>query len=1011
MNRHVTRVGSRPLGLSLLLSLTLLSALGCDGDGAPGVGGGEAGGEAGGRPPQVFDDHTTARIPSVERFEELSVDDGESGSIVKFLLSGFQPDEPQGLRFLDGGFYALHDEVYWMRLLNGLRVWGLESVEPVRGLSVPTVAEAYLWALRQRDEGLDLPLDLTFTAGGRLYSPYFYRVALGRPRHIALGTVLHIPARAGRVRPEELWAFELEYSDEPTPAEVESMRERLRSALPPEASDLMWLTRSPQQEEVASQMERERLAGWDRVVSYPELTTPGEVRVYSEGLTAGRLYVIRAGEERPTLPSRTVLLFDHVPDELPATQGLITTVPQTPLAHINLLAQNRGIPNLYVSGLMTTPLVSQVEPLRPGVILWAKAPDEWRLEPLTQEEYQAYERLVTPPARELPAVELSSQPLTYALEDLTFAQSRSLRSVLGGKASGLVSCLESELPTPYRPLVVTGRAYQEHLAPVQAQLEALLTHYAFADERVRALCLEGRPGFMTRFPRPQDHHELEELITSLRAERGEEDPVVWWSARGGVQAVIREQAIDGDTLRALMETLRERFEALSPLQGLRFRSSSNVEDLEGFNGAGLYSSETGYLYPQAQAGSARSKSVAWALREVWASYWGVEAYQERAREGVSHLSGHMSALVHPNFQDELERSNGVVILTLAPPVSDQLPEVAPMMGSQLIATATINSQAGALSVTNPERPGALPEVIEVSVSVASDASPELSWPYEGLAQPYSEWSEALELRVERVQSSTERATVLSDEQARTLALGALEASARWLTVERRRAPSSQATRFLTLDLEFRGVDASWPLARRAPSEVGGGEERLVLKQARPLEPWSRGLGGELLELAVPRDLIRRARRIERVTCALPLPEELGGGEAHISAHQLYTNPLMRPDLGYEERPFTIDVRAEGWPAQAEGEAWYVTHEEVSFTTSEVGGAWALRVIPRYEPAGPSPLAYLSISTRQDGGVEVSWINAGDSITWSAEGACEREPLFAEPSEFLRGLLEQRGVGE
>ena len=31
---------------------------------------------------------------------------------------------------------------------------------------------------------------------------------------------------------------------------------------------------------------------------------------------------------------------------------------------------------------------------------------------------------------------------------------------------------------------------------------------------------------------------------------------------------------------------------------LRFRSSSSVEDIEGFNGAGLYTSYTGYLHPE-----------------------------------------------------------------------------------------------------------------------------------------------------------------------------------------------------------------------------------------------------------------------------------------------------------------------------------------------------------------------------------------------------------------------------
>lgn len=1016
-----------PVVLGLASLALLLTSWGCDdhGRGARNEAGSEAGSEAGHGaggaagevPPQGFDDHTVRQLETVARFEEHSVDDGESGSIVKFFLSGFQPDEAPELRFLDGRFYSLHDEVYWMRLLNGRYVWGFEHIEPVRGLSLPTVESAYSWTRQQLERGLTLPLDLTITSGGRLYSPYFYRVALSRPRHIALGTILHIPARAGRVRPEELWAFELEYSDDPTPEEVASISARLRAALPPEAGELLWLTRSPQQDETADHMERERLPEWDHVLRYHELTTPGEVRVYSEGLTAGRLYVIHAGEERPPLRSeRSILLFDHVPDELPPTQGLITTVPQTPLAHINLLAQNRGIPNLYVSGLISNPMVSQFQAFRPGVILWAQAPDEWRLEVLSDQEYSAYEQLLSPAERSLPAVELSSQPLTYSLEELSLSLSLTLRGVLGGKAAGLVACLEAEGATPYRPLVITGRAYEEHLSPWRERLEGLLSHYAFADERLRTLCLEGPLGLASRFPSAADQAMAVEWIEMLRGDRGADDPVVWWAAQGGVQRVIRDTPIAPETFEALLLSLREHFEALSPQQGLRFRSSSNVEDLEGFNGAGLYSSETGYLYPQAQEGSRRSKTVAWALREVWASYWGVEAVQERQREGIPHLDGHMSALVHPHFQDELELANGVVILTLTPPPSDQLPEVSagPSAGegARVVATVLINSQAGALSVTNPERPGALPEVIEVTISAPEEGAAELGWPYTGLARPYSEWLDRLEVRVTRLQGSTERGEVLSEEQARELAARSLEASARWLSEERRRSLSAQAPRFLILDLEFRVVDASWPLARRAPTEVGGGLDRVVLKQARPLEPWSRGLGAELLALDVPRDLLRRARRIERVSCELTLPAELGGGLATLSAHQLYTSPLARPSLGYEERPFTVELSARGWPQQGEGETWSATYEQVSLTSGAQGAPWTLRVTPKLDAgAPPSPFAHLSLVADGADEVEFTWLNAGAQTIWTGRGTCERAPLFAEPSEYLRAILESRGARE
>lgn len=1009
LNRFLYPIYLVYLGMALSLSWS------CDGEDTPqpNDAGIEAGTLGGTRTSLGFDDHMVSKIISTEHFDALSTEDGDHGSIVKFYLTGFQNDAVETVHFLDGSFYQLHDELYWMRLLNGLRVWGIEHIEPIRGLSLSTVEEAYQWAHQQQALGYDLPLDLIFANDERLYSPYFYQVALGRPRQIALGTVLHIPARQERVKPEEIWAYELEFSDQPTADEIVTMSRRLRAALPPEASELMWLTRSPAQEALAEQMREEQLPEWDQIISYYDLTTPGEVKVYSEGLSAGRLYVIRAGEDRPLLPNQSILLFDHVPDELPATQGLITTVPQTPLAHINLLAQNRGIPNLYVSGLSMSPLINQFEMFHPGVILWAREPDQWRLELMSQEELNTYRSLLRPPMRTLSEVNLSSQPLIYDLEALNLAQSLSLRSVMGGKAAGLVACLETQAATPYRPLVITGRAYEEHIRPFKPYLEGLFEHPAFRNEQVRAISLEGLLGFMQRYP-GTEREELDQVISTLRMEHGDDDPVVWWSDRGGVQNVLRTKPISMDHFGEILSTLRTHFEALSPQQGLRFRSSSNVEDLEGFNGAGLYSSKTGYLYPQAQMGTARSKTVDWALREVWASYWGVEAFRERETEGIPHLSGHMSALVHPNFQDELELANGVVVLTLTPPPTTQLPEQSQDELPSMIAKVVINAQAGALSVTNPDRLGALPEVIQAQVWIRNEAWSRLTWPYENLAQHDQEWSSGVEINLERLQPSSEQEQVLNDEQIQHIVLRSLEASARWLTEERRRTPSAQATRFLTLDLEFRLMGSTWPLARRTPEEVGGGSERIILKQARPLVSSSRGLSEGLYELDIPRDLLWRARRIERITCDIELPMELGGGTAFLSVHQIYTDPLAQPDLGYDSRPFSADLSLEGWPLQEEATPWYSNHENLTFLSGNEGSGnegqpWSLQITPHYDFIRPAPIAYLSMHAQDDSldNVSIDWINHHADEVNHQTAHCIREPLFAEPSEYLRILLESR----
>jgi pyruvate,water dikinase len=84
----------------------------------------------------------------------------------------------------------------------------------------------------------------------------------------------------------------------------------------------------------------------------------------------------------------------------------------------------------------------------------------------------------------------------------------------------------------------------------------------------------------------------------------------------------------------------------------RFRYSTNAEDLEGFNGAGLYSSYSGKL-------NHVKKTLEIVINKVWASLWNYIAYEERDYFKINHLSTAMGILVHRSFHDE--DANSVVI--------------------------------------------------------------------------------------------------------------------------------------------------------------------------------------------------------------------------------------------------------------------------------------------------------------------------------------------------------------
>ena len=63
----------------------------------------------------------------------------------------------------------------------------------------------------------------------------------------------------------------------------------------------------------------------------------------------GFLRVMEPGE-RPD--PRDVVIYAALPNELSRVAGIITTVPQTPLSHVNLRAVQDGVPNAYIRGAL-----------------------------------------------------------------------------------------------------------------------------------------------------------------------------------------------------------------------------------------------------------------------------------------------------------------------------------------------------------------------------------------------------------------------------------------------------------------------------------------------------------------------------------------------------------------------------------------------------------------------------------------------------------------------------------
>jgi phosphoenolpyruvate synthase/pyruvate phosphate dikinase len=99
-----------------------------------------------------------------------------------------------------------------------------------------------------------------------------------------------------------------------------------------------------------------------------------------------------------------------------------------------------------------------------------------------------------------------------------------------------------------------------------------------------------------------------------------------------LRARILRAPINPKTLAAVSEKVQKDLGG----KGVFVRSSTNAEDLEGFNGAGLYDTVPNVI---------GKKALGEALKQVWASLWNFHAVEERALFNIDHRACYAGVLV------------------------------------------------------------------------------------------------------------------------------------------------------------------------------------------------------------------------------------------------------------------------------------------------------------------------------------------------------------------------------
>src|SRR5262249_3655030 len=129
------------------------------------------------------------------------------------------------------------------------------------------------------------------------------------------------------------------------------------------------------------------------------------------------------------------------------------------------------------------------------------------------------------------------------------------------------------------------------------------------------------------------HNGLDKKVEALLAAKKFATDAAWRSAQlDELRKAILDAPIDPATLDMLYKRVRLKLGG----KGVFVRSSSNSEDLPGFNGAGLYDTVGNVVGKQA---------LGTALKKVWASLWNLRAVEERAAFGIDHRQAFMGVLV------------------------------------------------------------------------------------------------------------------------------------------------------------------------------------------------------------------------------------------------------------------------------------------------------------------------------------------------------------------------------
>lgn len=488
-----------------------------------------------------------------------------------------------------------------------------------------------------------------------------------------------------------------------------------------------------------------------------ELVLPGQTTrriVYHNSWSVGRIRVLTATQveafaQQGGISQFDILIVDRVPREIPPVAGLISATPTVASSHVALFAKMLDIPLVFEPDAFTNPNWTALD----GKFVFIQS-GEYKITTLTDLKKTDIDRLLE---IKFPKIQLQPQ-LDLKRKDIVRVATLQAkdRGAYGGKAAqlGLVIQLFPN-NSPTEALAIPTSFFTDYLA--SAKLPNGTTLQAFINAKLKSIA---------------------PMQTSLKMVS---------STMSEIREAMKSTPIPSGLLSRITKELQANFK--DSQVRLKLRSSSNIEDDDIFNGAGLYDSEGAWLNG-APVGKEK-QTIERALNKVWRSLYSERAYLARRQFGVDEAKVAMAVLVQRAYKDEI--ANGVSI---------------GQTESSSGYVATITGFPGEdLLVTHPAD-GKLPEIMNVN---------------------FREQTSSLR----KMQSCTEIAysqNLLTTDEYKNLANMMKQISSRWPH------PSEK------LELDF-----EWKLMK-APD----GARQVIIKQVRPVpKPRMPVVGGKSGVLFVP----------------------------------------------------------------------------------------------------------------------------------------------------------------